>query len=111
MNPESITVGVTPRPRKTTNRGGNLGEWSDRIIIPQPRKPYFMDMNIYAVMFIAYIQALRLFGQTLKRIKGLSSYVYRILSFSTSKQTEEVGKRDLSSPMVPLHTTKRHDQC
>ena len=35
-------------------------------------KQCFMITNIYAVMLIAYIQALRLWRQTLKRIKGLS---------------------------------------
>ncbi|MFS7986895.1 putative PPM-type phosphatase domain, protein phosphatase 2C family [Helianthus anomalus] len=28
---------VTPRPRKTSNRGGNVGECCNRIIVPQPR--------------------------------------------------------------------------
>ena len=35
-------------------------------------KQCFMITNIYAVMLIAYIQALRLWRQTLKRIKGSS---------------------------------------
>ena len=50
-------------------------------------KQCFMITNIYAVMLIAYIQALRLWRQTLKRIKGLSKLCSRILSFPTSKQT------------------------
>ncbi|KAJ0435677.1 hypothetical protein HanIR_Chr17g0895901 [Helianthus annuus] len=30
-------LNVTPRPRKTSNRGGNVGECCNRIIVPQPR--------------------------------------------------------------------------
>ena len=70
-----------------------------------------MITNIYAVMLIAYIQALRLWRQTLKRIKGLSKLCisdFVIPNFQTNLGSR---KRELSIPMVPLHTTERRDQC
>ena len=66
-----------------------------------------MITNIYAVMLIAYIQALRLWRQTLKRIKGLSKLCILdsvISYFQTNLGSRE---RDLSSPVVPLLTTER----
>ena len=91
-------------------------------------KQCFMITNIYAVMLIAYIQALRLWRQTLKRIKGLSKLCSRILSSPTSKQTQEVGNGSCQflwyhyiSPsgvanvneciIVPIEHTKCHNQC
>ena len=70
-------------------------------------KQCFMITNIYAVMLIAYIQALRLWRQTLKQIKGLSKSCISgsvIPNFQTNLGSR---KRELSIPMVPLHKSER----
>ena len=70
-------------------------------------KQCFMITNIYVVMLIAYIQALRLWRQTFKQIKGSSKLCisdYVIPNFQTNLGSR---KRELSIPMVPLPTNER----
>ena len=70
-------------------------------------KQCFMITNIYAVMLIAYIQALRMSRPTLKQLHGASTLCISdsvIPHFQTNLGSR---KRELSIPMVPLHKSER----